>query len=190
MADLDKAERRRLAEAAYPGPWYVENGIDQVRDNVDDFVCETGEDEPVNAAYIAAANPAAVLSLLDECDSLERFKTAYMEWQDKTDWVRKDAKPKELGMHVADVMTARITKAEAERDAALAELESRRIQVSTLIEWYSNAIDLIREVTAAIPGVTYMDPPDGGDVSIPEQIRRMAKDAERYRWLRTADWWV
>ncbi len=142
-ANPNKAELRRLAEAAYPGPWYVENGIDQVRDNVDEFVCETGEDEPVNAAYIAAANPAAVLSLLDECD-----------------------------------------KAEAERDAALAELEALRIQVSTLTEWYSNALDVISEVTAAIPGVTYMDPPDGGDVSIPEQIRRMAKDAERYRWLR------
>lgn len=77
----------------------------------------------------------------------------------------------------------------AERDAALAEIEARRIQVSTLTEWYSNALDVISEVSAAIPGVTYMDPPDGGDVSIPEQIRRMAKDAGRYRWLRMADWW-
>ena len=72
----------------------------------------------------------------------------------------------------------------AERDAALAELEALRYQVGTLTEWYSNALDVIAEVTAAIPGVTYMDLPDGGDVSIPEQIRRMAKDAERYSWLR------
>jgi hypothetical protein len=71
-----------------------------------------------------------------------------------------------------------------ERDAALAELEAMRYQVGTLTEWYSNALDVIAEVTAAIPGVTYMDLPDGGDVSIPEQIRRMAKDAERYSWLR------
>lgn len=70
----------------------------------------------------------------------------------------------------------------AERDV-LAELEALRIQVSTLTEWYSNALDVIREVSAAIHGVTYMDPPDGGDVSIPEQIRRMAKDAELYRWV-------
>ncbi|MDT4879307.1 hypothetical protein FQZ97_1149610 [compost metagenome] len=33
-----------------------------------------------------------------------------------------------------------------------------------------------------------MDPPDGGDVSIPEQLRRMAKDAERYRHLRVCHW--
>ncbi len=37
---------------------------------------------------------------------------------------------------------------------------------------------------AALPGVYYMDPPDGGDVSVSEQLRRMAKDAERYRLLR------
>lgn len=77
----------------------------------------------------------------------------------------------------------------AERDAALADLEALRIQVGTLTEWYSNALDVIAEVTAAIPGVTYMDLPDGGDVSIPEQIRRMAKDAERYRQLRDGSGW-
>ncbi|HFT7365051.1 hypothetical protein ACOAM1_32440 [Pseudomonas aeruginosa] len=42
----------------------------------------------------------------------------------------------------------------------------------------------LKECASALPGTYYMDPPDGGDVSIPEQIRRMAKDAERYRWLR------
>lgn len=38
---------------------------------------------------------------------------------------------------------------------------------------------------AALPYTNYMDPPDGGDVSVPEQLRRMAKDAARYRWLRS-----
>ena len=36
----------------------------------------------------------------------------------------------------------------------------------------------------ALPGVYYMDQPDGGDVSVSEQLKRMAKDAERYRLLR------
>ena len=67
----DNAELKRLAEAAYPGPWYVENGMDQVRDNADDFVCETGEDEPINSAFIAAANPAAVLALIAENERLK-----------------------------------------------------------------------------------------------------------------------
>jgi hypothetical protein len=30
----------------------------------------------------------------------------------------------------------------------------------------------------------YLDPPDGGDVSLIEQLRRMSVDARRYRWLR------
>ena len=37
---------------------------------------------------------------------------------------------------------------------------------------------------AALPGAYYMDPPDGGDVSVSEQLKRMAQDAERYRLLR------
>lgn len=34
-----------------------------------------------------------------------------------------------------------------------------------------------------LPGSYYMDPPDGGDVTPLEQLRRMAEDARRYRWL-------
>ncbi|ERW65351.1 hypothetical protein [Pseudomonas aeruginosa] len=45
----------------------------------------------------------------------------------------------------------------------------------------------IDQCASALPGTYYMDPPDGGNVSIPEQIRRMAKDAARYRWLRERD---
>ncbi|MBF3094341.1 hypothetical protein, partial [Pseudomonas aeruginosa] len=33
----------------------------------------------------------------------------------------------------------------------------------------------LKECASALPGTYYMDPPDGGNVSIPEQIRRMAK---------------
>ncbi|WP_321374337.1 hypothetical protein [Pseudomonas extremaustralis] len=66
----DNTELKRLAEAAYPGPWCLENGMNQVRDNADDFVCDTGEDEPINSAFIAAANPAAVLALIAENESL------------------------------------------------------------------------------------------------------------------------
>ncbi|EPK5820824.1 hypothetical protein L4Z93_000920 [Pseudomonas aeruginosa] len=44
----------------------------------------------------------------------------------------------------------------------------------------------LSQCASALPGTYYMDPPDGGNVSIPEQIRRMAKNAARYRWLRGA----
>ena len=38
-----------------------------------------------------------------------------------------------------------------------------------------------------LPGTQYMDQPDGGSVTLLEQLQRMAKDAERYRWLRHGD---
>ncbi|MFE8033805.1 ead/Ea22-like family protein [Thiohalocapsa marina] len=41
-----------------------------------------------------------------------------------------------------------------------------------------------RSAALTLPGVYYMDPPDGGSVEPVEQMRRMAKDAARYRWLR------
>lgn len=72
----------------------------------------------------------------------------------------------------------------AERDALLAERDALKGQVETLTGWYANSLDVVNEVTAILPGAHYMDPPDGGDVSVPEQVRRMAKDAERYRRMR------
>jgi len=59
--------------------------------------------------------------------------------------------------------------------------------LSALNEVITERDALAREVdacAAALPGPYYMDPPDGGDVSISEQLRRMARDAARYRWLR------
>lgn len=44
-----------------------------------------------------------------------------------------------------------------------------------------NADDLAK----LLPYGYYMDPPDGGSPTVLEQIARMAKDAARYRWLRT-----
>ena len=40
---------------------------------------------------------------------------------------------------------------------------------------------LLAALTALLPGTYYMDPPDGGSVTLLEQLERMAKDAERYR---------
>lgn len=40
------------------------------------------------------------------------------------------------------------------------------------------------EYVSLLPGVYYMDPPDGGAPTLLEQMQRMAQDAARYRWLR------
>jgi len=63
--------------------------------------------------------------------------------------------------------------------------------LSALNEVIAERDALAREVdacAAALPGPYYMDPPDGGDVPISEQVKRMARDAARYRWLRDNPW--
>jgi hypothetical protein len=62
-----------------------------------------------------------------------------------------------------------VRKADAE--AALASLQARLEAAE-------------RAMTALLPGPYYMDPPDGGSVTVLEQLQRMALDAKRYRWLR------
>ncbi|WP_185838728.1 hypothetical protein [Pseudomonas aeruginosa] len=87
---------------------------------------------------------------------------------------RKEANPQAILKLIAevDLLSARL-KAEncAHKDTQ---------KHCELLEQY------LKECASALPGTYYMDPPDGGNVSIPEQIRRMAKDAARYRWLRGA----
>ncbi|WP_258178561.1 hypothetical protein [Burkholderia multivorans] len=84
-------------------------------------------------------------------------------------------------------------------EAELAEYANRNSYAAFMRE-AADAIDLLlaeveasaedkREMFALLPGSYYMDPPDGGDVSLIEQLRRMAKDAERYRLLRRGQHW-
>ena len=113
MTDVNKEELRRLANEATETEMEWPDAAVFGRVITEDW-----------ADYASAANPATDLALLDELESLERFKTAYLEWQKKTDWVQKDAKPKELGKHRADVLAARIADGETERDAALTELSA------------------------------------------------------------------
>ncbi len=71
---------------------------------------------------------------------------------------------------MSDDIIKRLREAIAERDELRRQLAEARAE---------------REAMAnVLPGHRYMDPPDGGDVPVLEQLRRMAKDAERYRWLR------
>lgn len=40
---------------------------------------------------------------------------------------------------------------------------------------------IVAQLCDLLPGSYYMDPPDGGNVSVLEQFRRMAEDAARWR---------
>lgn len=40
---------------------------------------------------------------------------------------------------------------------------------------------IVAQLCALLPGPYYMDPPDGGGVTVVEQLRRMAEDARKWR---------
>lgn len=57
---------------------------------------------------------------------------------------------------------------------------------SCAAEYPALAADLLHKLAPAeavkvLPGVTYMDPPDGGSVTVEEQLQRMSEDAARWR---------
>ncbi|MDM3127282.1 hypothetical protein [Citrobacter sp. CK204] len=62
-----------------------------------------------------------VLALLDALEALQSFRTAYMEWSDKTDWVQTDKRLdviKPWGKHRADVLKLYIDHLESKLEAA------------------------------------------------------------------------
>ena len=91
----DLAELRRLAEAATPGPWEAFGAVDGRRGErwlgvtTDMRAIESARAGDVFAAqdctrqdalFIAAANPAAVLALLDERDALAAKVARVRAW--------------------------------------------------------------------------------------------------------------
>lgn len=127
-ADIQKL--KTLAEASL-GEWY-ESGELRYEDRKSGELHGLHHDDE---RFIAAANPAAVLELINELkvallqlevqrelaakryterdqlkaenERLQRFETAYKEFSDKTEWVRPNAAAHELGMHVADILRKR-----------------------------------------------------------------------------------
>lgn len=72
-------ELKKLAEAAeaqHPSPWVTMDDTD-ITDDVEQYVVEgfrsegTGVQDDSAAAFIAAANPAAILALIERCEKAE-----------------------------------------------------------------------------------------------------------------------
>ncbi len=90
MTRDDLAKLRAIAEAAtQPSPWTVREdhrGADERRcmvvDRDDMWVADCGNDDE-NSHFIAAANPAAVLSLLDELARVRRLAEEACELTEK-----------------------------------------------------------------------------------------------------------
>ena len=126
------------------------------------------------------------ISLRAECDALRaRALKAEFELLEQVRCFREDAAGEQV---VFDTIVA-------ERDALRSELATLRAEnynTQSLLAGAEAKCDALRAeveaLTALLPGSHYMDPPDGGDVPVVEQFRRMEKDAERYRWLRVQHW--
>jgi anti-sigma factor ChrR (cupin superfamily) len=92
---------------------------------------------------------------------------------------------------IALAAAAEITRLRAEVERLTAVVKAANAQAEHFErQWYlrGDEVEALRAdaqaVAALLPGPYYMDPPDGGSVTVIEQLRRMAADAARYRWLR------
>ncbi|AMM23204.1 hypothetical protein [Variovorax sp. PAMC 28711] len=103
---------------------------------------------------------------LDE-RALPRLTAGYMDA-----CMGKPADHNEIGLHY--FMAGWVSGREA-MDRASLPTEADKVDAEL-------AIDNV--LCSVLPGVYYMDPPDGGSVTPLEQVQRMAKDAARYRWLK------
>lgn len=73
LTDAQAAQLREAAEQATPGPWYYKRTDDEQREILSEGkhvaivqVQQSEGQRVANAAYIALANPATILALLDE----------------------------------------------------------------------------------------------------------------------------
>ena len=91
---MNTTELKRLAEAATPGPWKSQlSSVKKGARNIAPHI-HAGESLPIgedvkrgnaNAAYIAAANPAAILELLAiNAELVEALKTMLSEFNEQT----------------------------------------------------------------------------------------------------------
>ncbi|XEH50766.1 ead/Ea22-like family protein [Edwardsiella tarda] len=76
MSQVDKQALRSVAENATPGEWCIDECHGVIADaglNANYYIALcSGPDHRANARYIAAANPATMLALLDENEALVR----------------------------------------------------------------------------------------------------------------------
>ena len=125
-AQHDWTAMRRLAEAATPGPWEVVSPHTDENPGTNPVVASgserwwhiaeilegiDGAPEDANAAYIAAANPAAVLALLDQRDAVRAERDEFRKATESA---------VEAFQHNHDEWL----KMKAERDAAVRHLDA------------------------------------------------------------------
>lgn len=85
--DSDLDELKRLADAATPGPWKAYDACVRIADNPHTLVtagihCELSEAQK-NAAFIAAADPLVVGSLVDRIQGLQMLMDREREYSEQ-----------------------------------------------------------------------------------------------------------
>ena len=113
------------------------NLINELRELAEDLYSAGGRNR-----YSVAMSKAA-----DELGSLERYRTAYNEWVDKTEWVQADTSlpAKYLGMHRADVLKDMISELEERCD----ELSADKNTWYRMSEVFSKRITEVEEALKA-----------------------------------------
>lgn len=98
----------------------------------------------------AAINYAERTAMIQHIGELESFRTAYMEWSDKTDWVQGDKRFDVLipwGKHRADVLKAYIEYLELR----FAELEREKVALESVAMALRDDMRESRTVTVKLP---------------------------------------
>jgi hypothetical protein len=205
MTDVNKAELRRLAEAATPGKWLTDGDeVGIVGGNViGAYVAQkdggrigqafvnclvpTAEKCRANAAFIAAANPAAVLSLLDECESGEQWRNLALQFDmhrmQAMALIRMVASGAASSSQCYEFaarapipgheITERLAKAEAERDAALAELAELREELSGVKNVSTETAKAMKRLVVCARTSGGTAGPDAGLMEACEQAEKM-----------------
>ncbi|CDZ82933.1 hypothetical protein BN1086_01028 [Citrobacter koseri] len=117
---IDKQALREAAEKALPA---MKRLLMMPNDELfDEALLNVDGDVDAANAFNLLAGPETMLALLDELEALQSFRTAYMEWSDKTDWVQTDKRfdvIKPWGKHRADVLKLYIENLESSLESRL-----------------------------------------------------------------------
>lgn len=123
MSNIDKQALRTAAENATPGEWCTDDYHGVIADaglNANYYIAScSGPDNRHNKRFIAAANPATVLALLDELEAAEKRNAELMEKQRLIDICQGQGLEHRIAAEKrAEAAEKRIAELEAKLDSA------------------------------------------------------------------------
>jgi hypothetical protein len=138
MSNIDKQALRTEAENATPGEWCTDDYHGVIADaglNANYYIAScSGPDNRSNKRFIAAANPATVLALLDELEAKNR------SWAAQDDHINQQADRIES----LEKKNGDLGRALGAAEKRIAELEAREVRLPPTI-WYEHD-DLSRDI--------------------------------------------